>query len=134
MLVQKAGCILIDRENRKVGLIYRDNLNDYSFPKGHVENGETLQECAIRETAEETKRDCKIFEGFTITQRYHSSTDEECECHFYIAFDVGASKNTSEDTHDLVWTDFDKVNEVLSYNSLKEIWNEVRTKVEQLLK
>ena len=133
MLVQKAGCILVDKENRKVGLIYREKLKDFSFPKGHLEEGETLQACAIRETAEETKRDCQIVEGYTITQRYHSSINEECECHFYIAFDKGPSKNTSSDTHELVWTDFDDVNDKLSYNSLKEIWNEVREKVEELL-
>ena len=44
----KAGIILINKN--KIALIYRDNYNDYSFPKGHLEDNESLIECAIRET------------------------------------------------------------------------------------
>lgn len=134
MLVQKAGCILVDKKNKKIGLIYREELNDYSFPKGHLEEGETIKECAIRETAEETKRDCEIVDGYVISERYISSVKEDTLCHFYIAFDKGESKNASEDTHELIWTDLDKVHDKLSYNSLKKIWKEVRPKVEELLK
>lgn len=47
-IVKKAGCILINLDNSKIALVLRDG--DYSFPKGHLENGETIKECAIRET------------------------------------------------------------------------------------
>ena len=47
----KAGCFLINRETKEIALIYRKKQNDYSFPKGHVEDGESLKEAAIRETA-----------------------------------------------------------------------------------
>ena len=50
----KAGTILINKDN--ICLIYRDIHNDYSFPKGHLEKNESLKECDIRETEEETKR------------------------------------------------------------------------------
>ena len=55
MITEKAGCFLIRKETKEIALIYRTKQNDYSFPKGHVEKGETLKEAAIRETAEETK-------------------------------------------------------------------------------
>ena len=53
-MLDKAGCILIDKESKKVALIYRDYRDDYSFPKGHVEEGETPFETAVREFTEET--------------------------------------------------------------------------------
>lgn len=43
MKVEKAGCILINKKNNKIGLVYREKQKDYSFPKGHKEDGETLK-------------------------------------------------------------------------------------------
>ena len=40
MKVEKAGCILINEENNKIGLIYRQKQKDYSFSKGHRESEE----------------------------------------------------------------------------------------------
>ena len=54
MKVKKAGCILINKKTKEIGLVYRIKHKDYSFPKGHLEKNETLKECAIRETEEET--------------------------------------------------------------------------------
>ena len=52
--VKKAGCVVLDTKNKTIALVYREKQNDYSFPKGHLEEGETLKECAIRELKEET--------------------------------------------------------------------------------
>ena len=56
MVVRKAGTILLNLENKQVGIVYRKSKNDYSFPKGHLEKDESLLECAVRETEEETLR------------------------------------------------------------------------------
>lgn len=71
MKVEKAGCILINKENNKIGLIYRQKQKDYSFPKGHRESEESLIECAIRETAEETKRDCILYSNEPVAQEHY---------------------------------------------------------------
>jgi 8-oxo-dGTP pyrophosphatase MutT (NUDIX family) len=53
-----AGVICWRRARRSGGpevlLVHRPRHDDWSWPKGKIEPGETLPECAVRETAEET--------------------------------------------------------------------------------
>ncbi|MGN0961080.1 MAG: NUDIX domain-containing protein [Christensenellales bacterium] len=126
MEVLKAGCVLANQENKCIGLIYRDYLNDFSFPKGHLEEGEDFLTCAIRETAEETKRVANVLLDFEpYIERYTTSKGEECVCYLYLALDGGASDNDSTDTHDLIWVPVEEVEEKLTYSDLKSIWNKV---------
>ena len=134
MATKKAGCILVNTETKMIGLIYREKQKDFSFPKGHLEAGESLQECAVRETAEETKRDCKIvFEAGEIVENYVTPSGEQCENHMFLAVDQGKSNNDSTDTHDVVWTAFNDVEQKLSYPSLKVTWNHFKSHIEKLL-
>ncbi len=125
----KAGCILIDKNKKKVALVYRNYYNDYSFPKGHFENGESILECAIRETEEETKRVPLIIKKEPVyVEKYKTPSGEECICYMYLAVDNGESNNKSLDTHPVEWVDIDEVYNKLSYNSLKEMWVVVKDK------
>ncbi|MEY4418637.1 MAG: hypothetical protein RIQ88_1075 [Actinomycetota bacterium] len=56
MKVLAAGAVLWRKENNelKVLLIHRQRYNDWSWPKGKVDNGELLAEAAVREIREET--------------------------------------------------------------------------------
>lgn len=129
----KAGCILIDVEKRRVALVFRDYYDDYSFPKGHLEKGEKIEECAIRETAEETKRVAKIVDGVEpFVEKYTTPKGEECESYLFVATDGGKSNNTSWDTHPVVWVPFDEVEDRLSYENLKQIWKAAHKVVENI--
>lgn len=130
MITQKAGVILFNPENHKIALVYRNKQNDYSFPKGHLEAGETLQECAIRETAEETKRDCKLVSDKEIGIIRYESTSESCEVYMYLAEDIGPSKNTSPEVHDLKWVDWADVEKTLSYQNLKDFWKKIKNNLQ----
>ena len=44
MKILKAGTILIILNNQKIALVVREKLHDYTFPKGHLEEFETLEE------------------------------------------------------------------------------------------
>ena len=131
----KAGCFLVNREDKTVALVYRQKQNDYSFPKGHLEESETLEECAVRETAEETKRIAKIVKDFEpYIERYVTPAGEKCACYMFFAIDNGKSNNKSEDSHDTLWIPFEEVEGKLSYQNLKDTWNNVKDRIKILLK
>jgi len=44
----------IVRRGDQVLILYKPRLNEYVLPKGHVEDGETLEQAAVREVQEET--------------------------------------------------------------------------------
>lgn len=43
MKILKAGTVLINLQNKEICLVYNKNDKSYAFPKGHLENGETLK-------------------------------------------------------------------------------------------
>lgn len=134
MITKKAGCFLIKKETREIALIYRKKQDDYSFPKGYVEEKETLKETAIRETSEETKRIAEIIDKYEpYVEKYTTPKGENCVCYMFLAVDKGKSDNTSEDTHEVIWTPYDKVEEILSYPSLKNTWNIVKDDILKIL-
>ncbi len=132
--VKKAGCVLIDTNNKTVAIVYRSKQKDYSFPKGHLEKNESFKECAIRETAEETKRDCVLLEDEPIyIEDYVTPGGEDVRMYYYLAKDTGPSDNDSLDTHDFYWIPFDEVGDILSYDGLKKVWNSIKDKVKSYL-
>ena len=47
-------------ERAPVLLVHRPKYDDWSFPKGKADPGETVEQTALREVREETGLDCKI--------------------------------------------------------------------------
>ena len=134
MATIKAGCYLIDVDKKMIALIHREKQNDYSFPKGHVEDGEDIMTAAIRETAEETKRIAVIVKEFEpYLEEYVTPKGEECACFMFIAIDGGKSDNDSTDTHEVVWTPFEDVENVLTYPSLKTSWEDVKENIKKVM-
>lgn len=134
MATIKAGCYLIDVNKKMIALIHREKQNDYSFPKGHVEDGEDIMTAAIRETAEETKRIAVIVKEFEPhLEEYVTPKGEECACFMFIAIDGGKSDNDSTDTHEVVWTPFEDVENVLTYPSLKTSWGDVKENIKKVM-
>jgi 8-oxo-dGTP diphosphatase len=84
MAVHAAGAILwrIEEEQLKVAVIHRGRYDDWSWPKGKVDPGETLPETAVREIREETG--LKIQLGVPLgIQRYRLANKNWKEVHYW---------------------------------------------------
>lgn len=124
--VLKAGCILVNKETQRVGLVFRKEQLDYSFAKGHLENGETLLECAKRETEEETGRKIKIVSEKELgVLSYITKKGENVDTYLYLAIDEGVlNKDVPEALkEELEWVEFENVEKMLTHDDLKEFWN-----------
>ena len=136
MIVKKAGTILLNLTLKQIGLVYRNNNNDCSFPKGHLENGEILEQCAIRETEEETLRTNHLLINKEIyILKYTTPSGENVECYYYISIADGAtSKNIDlKDQETLKWTCPSDVENALSYDNLKVLWKKIKNPIISIL-
>lgn len=132
--MNKAGCVLIDKKNKKIGLVYRKKNNDYSFPKGHLEENETLFECAIRETEEETGRRCKLLSEKEIGIIEYTNFEGNIKTYMYLAIDDGVTDRIidEKDKEELVWVNYDDVIDKLSYQNLKDFWKKIEVRVKEI--
>ena len=133
MATLKAGTILINSEN-KIALVYRKEDNGYSFPKGHLEKGENLKDCAIRETEEETGHTCELIKNKEINiTKYITPSGENVETHFYLAKDTGLVTRyiDPKDKEETVWIGIDEVEDKLSYENLKELWKNIKNEIKK---
>lgn len=133
-LVKKAGCILINLQKKEIALVCRNG--EYSFPKEHLENGESLVECAIREAKEETGHDCHLVSNKKLSKIYYSNPKgENVENYFYLAIDDGITNDEidEKDKEQTKWVKYSEVESMLSHQNLKDFWNEIKHEVKKMI-
>ena len=134
MITIKAGCILINMETKRIALVCRKG--EFSFPKGHLEEGEKIEECAIRETVEETGHECHLIKEKEIAKiNYSNPSGENVENYFFVAMDDGVSKKyiNENDKEETIWKDFSEIENTLSYENLIELWNNIKNEVKEII-
>ena len=66
---------------------------------------------------------------------YKDSKGNEIENYFYLAIDDGKTEKEikEKDKEITVWKKYDEVEETLSYQNLKDFWNEIKFEVEKII-
>ena len=89
--VRAAGGVIVRRTNGsepELLLIHRPRRNDWTFPKGKIESGETDEACALREVEEETGLRCE-FESELPTTAHITGKGRLKEVRYWLMRPVG---------------------------------------------
>lgn len=131
MTIYAAGAILWREEKGKllVALIHRNRHNDYSWPKGKVDKGETLPETAVREIAEETGLKIKLGPHLQAVN-YTVGNGTPKEVHYWAArvSDKALSKSKfkpSEEVASVDWHSPAEARKLLTYDFDKDVLDEL---------
>ena len=120
----REGCRGIIIKNGKILLSYEKKIDQYLIPGGGLETGETLEECCIREMAEET--------GSLVDPHTHYLTLEEYyheyyfKSHYFVCELLGECQMSLTDTESELgleprWLDFDEAYRIFSdYEKYKD--------------
>ena len=119
-------------------LLIKDSYDNWGFPKGHLENGETPADAAARETAEETGLSGLQLRGPIRVIDWHfrfRGRHIHKYCHFFLFESASGDPcpQVEEGITDFRWEIHDQALEVLSYDNargvLKRAGEMVRTRV-----
>jgi 8-oxo-dGTP pyrophosphatase MutT (NUDIX family) len=119
-------------------LLIRDSYNNWGFPKGHLEGGESPAQAAFRETAEETGLDHLVLQGPIRVIDWHfrfRGRHIHKYCHFFLfeSPEGEVCPQVDEGITACQWRPLNEALEVLSYDNargvLKRAGEMVRTLV-----
>ena len=120
---ERVGCRAIIVRDGKVLLSWEERKNVYMSPGGGVEEGETLEECVVRELSEEAGYKVKVikplfkvneycFETLWVNNYFICELEGECERHLTESEEYNGVKP--------VWIDVDKAIEIFGEYESKE--------------
>lgn len=123
-----AGGLVIDNETGapRVLLVHRPSYDDWSFPKGKLDPGETVKEAALREVREETGLSCRIIRELA-TRRYDYRTRNKGllrpkAVHYFLMARVSGEIQVPGDEVDRAeWFDVEEAAQKLTYELDREL-------------
>lgn len=117
---KSCGCIVINDKNEV--LLIHHNAGHWDFPKGHVEEGETEIQTAIREVKEETNIDVKVNGEYRYVTKYSPKEDVIKEVVYFLAKNISNNKEAQlEEVSEVKWFNFQDAIERITYENSKEI-------------
>jgi 8-oxo-dGTP diphosphatase len=121
-IVRAAGGLIVRRQagQLEVALVHRPVHQDWSYPKGKLEEGETLEDAAQREVLEETGLICRLlrFVGHT---DYIDRKGRPKVVAYWVMSAVAGTFVPNEEVDELRWVDVATAGGLLSYERDREL-------------
>ena len=126
---KSCGAIVISDEGKV--LVVQQKSGFYGFPKGHCNDGESEMETAIREVKEETNVDIEIAnDALRFSLYYIQKETINKEVIYYIAKPKNENVIAQQpEINSVLWVEKEMVKDVLTFDNLKELWENVIQKM-----
>jgi 8-oxo-dGTP pyrophosphatase MutT (NUDIX family) len=115
--VRAAGGIVYRRGpggHTEIVVIHRPARDDWSLPKGKPDEGETLEQTALREVEEETGLRCVIVRPAGTT-RYRDGADREKVVTYWVMRSLGGHFQPNNEVDQLRWATIGEALQLLTY-------------------
>ena len=124
---KETSCGAVIIKDKKVLLLFQNN-GFWSFPKGHIEPGESEIETAKRETKEETGLDVEIFPEKRFLLNYYI---EELDIDKYVVLflakiiDDKIFERQETEIEEMRWVPISEVENYFSRGPWRKVWEEI---------
>ena len=120
---KSCGAVVYKYDNDKLYiLLLKHNKGHWSFPKGHMELGETEEETAFREIKEETNLDTIIDNKFRYVSTYSPLKDVIKDVVYFVAIPKNNDiKPQLEEINLIKWCEENDAMNIITYDNDKKI-------------
>lgn len=132
---KSCGALVVRREgeNYYILMIRHKAGGHRSFPKGHMEAGETEYETALREVMEETSSRIAIISDFRATVSYSPSPGVMKEVVYFLAFTTDESIKAREgEIAEVEWVPLDEAEQCLTHENDKTVFRAAMERMQHL--
>ena len=136
MVFEKScGALVVRREEEKyyILMIRHKAGGNRSFPKGHMEEGETEYVTALREVMEETSSRIAIVSDFRATVNYRPSPGVMKEVVYFLAFTTDPKIKAREgEIAEVEWIPLDEAENCLAHENDKTVFRAAMERMQRM--
>jgi 8-oxo-dGTP diphosphatase len=121
-VIQAAGGLVVRRQGGElqIAVVHRPMHQDWSYPKGKLEEGETLEEAAQREVLEETGYGCRLLRFIGHTEYIDRKGRPKVVAYWVMSAEAGAFV-VNDEVDELRWLNVPEADQLLSYERDREL-------------
>lgn len=132
---KSCGALVVRREQDRyyILMIRHKAGGNRSFPKGHMEAGETEYATALREVMEETSSRIAIVSDFRATVNYRPSPGVMKEVVYFLAFTTDANIKAREgEIAEVEWIPLEEAEQCLTHDNDKTVFRAAMERMERM--